>query len=306
MKNTDGLRGHLAALFTILVWGTTYISSKVLLRSFTLTEVAFLRYLVAYGALWLVWPHRLRLPNRRDELLFAGAGLCGITLYSLFEMAALARTMTANVSVIVSTAPFFTTILCYVLLGEEKPRALFYAGFALAIGGIVLISLGTDGGLAVSPVGDFLALAAAIVWSFYCVLMKRITALGCSTFAATRRVFFYALIFMLPEFPVLGFSPDWSALAAPHNWLNLLYLGLIASAVCYASWNFAIRRLGPTRTSVYIYLMPVVTLVASLLLLGEIPSRLSLLGILLTLTGLLLSQVRIPPVPENGLPPHVE
>ena len=108
MKNTDGLRGHLAALFTILVWGTTYISSKVLLRSFTLTEVAFLRYLVAYGALWLVWPHRLRLPNRRDELLFAGAGLCGITLYSLFEMAALARTMTANVSVIVSTAPFFT------------------------------------------------------------------------------------------------------------------------------------------------------------------------------------------------------
>ena len=74
-------KGHLAAFITILIWGTTFISTKVLLKTFSPVEILFIRFVMGYLALWLVCPRILRPDSRRQEPLFAAAGLCPAGFY---------------------------------------------------------------------------------------------------------------------------------------------------------------------------------------------------------------------------------
>ena len=104
-------RGHLAAFLTILIWGTTFVSTKVLLRDFQPVEILFSRFLLGLIALFIVCPRRLKGTTLKQELTFAGAGLFGITLYYLFENIALTYTSASNVGVITTTAPFFTAVM---------------------------------------------------------------------------------------------------------------------------------------------------------------------------------------------------
>ena len=133
--------GHLAALFTILIWGTTFISTKILLVDFKPVEILFFRFVMGFLALFFVCPHRMKGADRRQELTFALAGLCGICLYYLLENIALTYTMASNVGVIISIAPFFTAILSHLFLKSEgKMWANFFIGFVVAMAGVALIS----------------------------------------------------------------------------------------------------------------------------------------------------------------------
>lgn len=284
--------GHLAAGLTILIWGTTFISTKVLLVWLSPVAILFLRFLLGYGALWLACPRRLRGVSGRQNGVFALAGLCGICLYYLLENIALTFTLASNVGVIISVAPFFTALLARLFTkGAEPLRARFFAGFAAAMAGVCLLSF-SGGQVTVSPAGDLLALAAALVWACYSLLTRTIGSFGFGTVQATRRVFFFGLLFMLPTLPFAHFSAQPAALVQPEVLLNLLFLGLGASALCFVTWNFAVRVLGPVRTSAYIYAVPVVTVAASALVLRERITPAALAGTALTLAGLLLSESR--------------
>ena len=289
-KNTA--RGHLAALLTIAIWGTTFISTKVLLEDFQPVEILFIRFLMGYLALWIACPRRLRGVTGRQEGLFALAGLCGVCLYYLLENIALTYTMASNVGVIISVSPCFTALLTHFLMrGEDRLRPTFFAGFAVAMAGICLISF-NGSALALDLRGDLLALLAAFVWACYALLTRRIGALGCPTVLTTRRTFFYGLVFMLPALALSGARPDLARLLDPVDLGNLLFLGLGASAVCFVTWNVAVRELGAVRTSVYIYLVPVITVAASVAILDEPFTWATGAGTALTLMGLLLSEGR--------------
>ena len=289
-KNTA--RGHLAALLTIAIWGTTFISTKVLLEDFQPVEILFIRFLMGYLALWIACPRRLRGVTGRQEGLFALAGLCGVCLYYLLENIALTYTMASNVGVIISVSPCFTALLTHFLMrGEDRLRPTFFAGFAVAMAGICLISF-NGSALALDLRGDLLALLAAFVWACYALLTRRIGALGCPTVLTTRRTFFYGLVFMLPALALSGARPDLARLLDPVDLGNLLFLGLGASAVCFVTWNVAVRELGAVRTSVYIYLVPVITVAASVAILDEPFTWMTGAGTALTLMGLLLSEGR--------------
>lgn len=282
--------GHVAALVTIAIWGTTFISTKVLLRDFQPVEILFFRFIMGYAALWAVCPRRLRCADWRQECTFAAAGLCGICLYYLLENIALTMTMASNVGVIISIAPFFTAILTRLASkGEERLRASFFAGFAVAMAGICLISL-NGARLKLNPAGDLLSALAALVWACYSVLTRKIASFGCGTLPATRRVFFYGLLWMAPALFLFGFRPDFARLAIPANLLNLLFLGLGASALCFVTWNYSVKVLGAVKTSVYIYMVPVITVATSALILREPVTPLAGVGVALTLAGLFLSQ----------------
>lgn len=281
--------GHLAALLTILIWGTTFISTKLLLDDFRPVEILFCRFSMGYAALWLVCPRRLTGTARAQELAFAAMGLSGICLYYLLENVALTYTMASNVGVITSAAPFFTALLAHWFLRDEPPRARFFAGFAVAMTGIFLIHQ-NGARLALDPRGDLLALLAAASWACYAILTRRIAAYRCGAILATRRVFFYGLLWMLPALAFSGFDGDAARFFRPVNLLNLLFLGLGASALCFVTWSFSVRTIGVLQTSVYIYLVPVVTVLTSVLILREPVTPLSLLGTCLTLAGLLLSE----------------
>ena len=227
----DGFAGHLVALCTVFVWGTTFVSTKVLLRDFVPIEILFFRFLLGFCALALIYPRMTRLRERRHELLFMGAGLTGITLYFLLENIALSHTLASNVGVICSLAPFFTAVAAHVLLRGERLTRAFFAGFIISISGVVLLSLHTGAHFQVNPLGDCLALAASMVWAFYAVLTRKIGALGYHPIQATRRSFFWGLLFMLPVLPLSDFQFEFSRMAKLVNLANILFLGLCASAL---------------------------------------------------------------------------
>ena len=282
--------GHLCALLTIIIWGTTFISTKILLVDFQPVEILFFRFVMGLLALLIIYPHRLKATAKRKELTFALAGLCGICLYYLLENIALEFTMASNVGVIISVAPFFTAILSHLFLKEEgKLRANFFVGFGVAMIGIFLISF-NGSKLELNPVGDLLALLAAFVWACYSILTKKISSYGYHTILTTRRVFFYGILFMIPTLFMLDFHLELSRFTNPVYFFNIIFLGLGASALCFVSWNLAVKILGAVKTSIYIYMVPVITVVTSTLILHEQITALSVIGTLLTLAGLFLSE----------------
>ena len=283
-------RGHLAALLTILIWGTTFISTKVLLVDFQPVEILFFRFVLGLLALLIVCPRRLTGTTLRQEIVFGAAGLCGVCLYYLMENIALTYTMASNVGVIISAAPFFTAILSHLLLKkEEKLGAAFFVGFLIAMAGIGLISF-NGSALQLNPTGDLLALLAAFLWACYSILTRRISGYGYHTILTTRRMFFYGILFMVPALFLFDFRLELDRFANPVYLLNILFLGLGASALCFVTWNFAVRLLGAVKTSVYIYLVPVITVAASVVILREPFTWMTGAGTVLTLAGLLLSE----------------
>lgn len=282
--------GHLAALLTILIWGTTFISTKVLLADFQPVEILFFRFVMGFLALLIVYPHRMKGTTAKQELTFVAAGLCGVCLYYLLENIALTYTLASNVGVIISVAPFFTAILSHIFMkGEERLQANFFVGFLIAMVGICLISF-NGSALQLNPAGDLLALVAAFVWACYAVLTRKIGSFGYSTILTTRRVFFYGILFMIPALFLFGFEAELSRFTNPVYLLNILFLGLGASALCFVTWNFAVKLLGAVKTSIYIYMVPVITVATSVLILHEKITAMAAIGTILTLVGLLLSE----------------
>lgn len=283
------LKGHLIVLLTIATWGTTYVATKVLLQDFRPLEILVIRFVIGFIALCLIYPRRLPFRNIKQESYFAAAGLSGITLYFLLENIALLYTQAINVGIIIAVAPLLTALFNTLFLGGEKPGSRFYLGFGLAIIGIALISFQEDQQLQLNPIGDLLAFLAALVWAIYSTLMRKISSFGYRTLQTTRRTFFYGLLFMSPLIIVTDFQLSVDKILLPHNLLNILFLGLCASAICFVSWNYAVKILGAVKTSLYIYLVPVITVISAVWLLDERLTWLSLFGILLTLLGLLIS-----------------
>ena len=289
MENNTA-KGHLAALLTVIIWGTTFISTKVLLADFQPIEILFFRFLMGLLALVIIYPRRLKQTGFRREIVFIAAGLCGVCLYYLLENIALTYTMASNVGVIISVAPFFTAILSHLFLKrEEKLRANFFIGFFAAMFGIGLISF-NGASLQLNPIGDLLALLAAFLWACYSILTRKISDYGYNTILTTRRIFFYGLLFMIPALFLFDFKLDLSRFVNPVYLLNILFLGLGASALCFVTWIFAVKVLGAVKTSIYIYLVPVITVAASVLIIHEPFTWITGIGTVLTLAGLFISE----------------
>lgn len=292
MNKKKEITGHLFAFITIFIWGTTFISTKLLLEDFSPIEILFFRFIIGYVILLLVYPRRLRIKEKKQELYFAGAGLCGITLYYLLENIALTYTFASNVGVIISVAPFFTAICAHLFLDGEKLKVQFFIGFAVALIGIFLISFNGSNNLRLNPLGDILAVLAAVVWAAYSILTKKISSFHYNAIQSTRRIFFYGLLFMVPALFIFGFNPNMNQMVQPTNLFNIIFLGLGASALCFVTWNLAVKILGAVKTSVYIYMVPVITVATSVIVLGERITEITILGILLTFVGLFISEFK--------------
>jgi len=292
MTQNKSTAGHLSALITILIWGTTFISTKILLKDFLPIEILFFRFILGLALLIIVYPKRLKVTDKKQEITFACAGLAGVTLYYLLENIALTYSMASNVGVIISIAPFFTALLAHYLLDGEKLKANFFLGFGASMMGICLISFNGSTTFHLNPIGDLLAVLAAIVWACYSILTRKISAYGYNTIQTTRRVFTYGILFMIPTLFLFDFSIRLERFQNPVYLFNILFLGFGASALCFVTWNLAVRLLGAVRTSIYIYLVPVITVATSITILHEEITWIAILGAALALTGLFISEIK--------------
>ncbi|MCF2673516.1 DMT family transporter [Fusobacterium varium] len=292
MNNKNTL-GHISAILTVLIWGTTFISTKVLLSHFTPIEILFFRFSLGFIALLLIYPHKLVLTDKKQEKFFMLAGLCGVTLYFLFENIALTYSFASNIGVIVSISPFITGILSHFFLKQEKLKLSFFLGFLVSITGVALISFNGSTVLKLNPIGDILAVLAAATWSVYSIVTKKISDYQYNTIQVTRRIFFYGLIFMLPALFFFDFHIGIDRFKEPLLLFNILFLGFGASAVCFVTWNLSLKLLGVLKTSVYIYAVPVITVAFSAFILKEKITSIAMVGTFLTLAGLFISENRI-------------
>lgn len=283
-------KGHLFALFTLIVWGTTYVASKIILKYMTPVELLLMRFIMGYILLWVLYPKPLKVPSRQ-EMYFALAGLTGIYLYYLMENIALTYTRASNVSIVLSAAPLLTAILSKIIHRDKEHIGVsFFVGFVVAIIGICFVSL-REATVEINPFGDFLALVAAFIWAVYSVVSRKVATFGYNSIAATRRMFFYGLVVMIPTVLVSGFDVSRDVLTNPEIILSMVYLGCIASGICFVTWNIAVRYLGAVKTSAYIYLQPFVTVAASAVLIGERLDLRTGIGMALILIGLILSEM---------------
>ncbi len=283
--------GHILALVTVSIWGITYIFTKLLLEYFSPTEILVLRFAISVGTLFLFRPRLLRLKDKRENAVFLAAGLTGVCFYYLLENIALDHTMVSNVGVILAVAPCFTALANQIFSREKEPlHKNFVIGFVIAIAGIVLISFQGVTEFQISPLGDILAVVAACSWGMYSVLIKKIGSFGYAPILSTRRILIYGFAGILVCALFQGFDPRWDAFLDPRILINYLFLGVIAGGICFVTWNQAVKKLGAIKTSVYLYLNPVITVVSSVLILHERLTGVSVLGASLTLGGMIISE----------------
>lgn len=283
---------HIGAFLTASAWGSSFLSTKVLMDNggFTPVEMYFYRFLAAYLILLCFTFKNIRSKSWRDELIFLLCGVCAGSLYFVTENYALNYTTAGNVSLLASLSPIFTTILVAIMFRQRILPGVIIGSIVSFIGaGCIIFSHGTS--LEFNPIGDLLAICAAVSWAVYTVAIKRVLPLY-SGFFVTRKLFFYGVLTALPLFLLQKEPSHLSVLfdmSEPQYLFNFLFLVLMCSLAAYLIWNEVMSILGPVTTNNYLYLQPLVTMIMAFLLLGENIYPLGYVGCVLIIGGLIYS-----------------
>lgn len=260
---------HLIALLTIIIWSNTFVSSKILLHNgLSPAEIFAIRFALAYVAIIPFTHSKLWCDNLKDELLMLVLGATGGALYFLAENTALKYTGVSNVCLLVCSAPLLTALLARWFGKSEKMSSRLITGSLIAFAGAALVIVEDWKHMQLKLLGDMLALCGALSWAVYQLIIKRMCG-KYSTVFITRKVFAYGLltiavffVFNHPSFPL-------DSMLHPVVAGNLLFLGIIASGLCFWVWNIVIDHLGAVATSAYIYLQPLFAAITASFVLGE-------------------------------------
>ncbi|MGI6696311.1 MAG: DMT family transporter [Christensenellales bacterium] len=280
--------GHLTALVCVIIWGSTFVVSKSLMAHLRPVQLMLLRFILGYAALWVIhpkWHFRWR-----EEGRFVLMALFANTLYAWAENTALTITQASNVSILVSTTPIITAAALAAFGGERLNRRQTL-GFAIAFAGVVLVVFNGAVTLKLRPAGDLLALAASVSWAVYGFLLRRWSSEYASALI-TRKLMFYGMLTVLPLVIAEGRPINFPAILTWAEGWKLLYLGLVGSAFSYLLWNNTIKKIGVLTANLYIYMVPLITLVVSAVFLHEKITPMGLIGILMVIAGMVLGTLQ--------------
>ena len=281
---------HVAAFAMILVWGISFLNTRVLLDAgLTPTEIFVARFSIAYLSLLLVSRFKVRYTGWRDELLFVVCGIAGGSAYFIAENTALELTLISDVAVLVSIAPLTTALMGAIFYRDERITLLTGVGMVIAFIGSVMLALKDGFVWGDSILGDMLAILAAFVWAFYSMALKRLNRTYTTLFI-TRKLFFYGVLSALPLLALEDTQLDMATLKQPEVWGNLLYLGLICSMAAYFIWGITVKRIGAVRASNYFYLNPIISMIAAAIWFGERTNAVAYLGCVLILAGVVMAE----------------
>lgn len=283
---------HVGAMIAVGCWGTSFLSTKVLMEvgGFTPVEMYVYRFAAAYVLLLLMTFRRIMANNWRDEVNLLICGMCAGSLYFITENYSLTMTTTGNVSLLSSVSPIFVTILMAIVF-KQRIKLGTAVGSLIAFAGVFCIIFASGEELSFNPAGDLLALAAALCWAIYSIVVKNLIP-HYDTFFITRKLFFYGVLTALP---LLFFQHEplhlgeLFSMTDPRLLLNMLFLVLMCSAGAYIIWGESMKRLGPVTTNNYIYGQPLVTMIAAWFIFDERITFLGYLGCVLIIGGLIIA-----------------
>ncbi|MDE5652212.1 MAG: DMT family transporter [Muribaculaceae bacterium] len=295
-SNYIKILAHAGALVTAAAWGTSFLSTKVLMSDggFSPIEMYVFRFAVAYVLLLVLTFKKIFANDWRDELQLLLCGVCAGSLYFITENYALQNTSTGNVSLLASISPLFTAaIMGLVFRTRIAPGVII--GSLIAFIGVGCVIFGGAESFEIKPTGDLLALCASLSWAVYTIAAKRLIPLYSGLFI-TRKLFFYGVVTAIP---LLLWQHDVSHIpyhigmlfnfAHPQIFFNFAFLVMFCSVLAYLVWNEVMRVLGPVATNNYLYLQPLVTMVAAYFVLGEPIYPLSYVGCALIIGGLVVA-----------------
>ena len=289
MKAKNGAPGiivYVIAFVIVVIWGCTFVQTKILINSGLRPDEIFLfRFTLAYILILPLAGKRLFLDNWTDEALAAALGLTGGSMYFVTENYALAYGYCSNVALIVCLTPMITAIIVGCFYKSERMGRSAVIGSAIAFVGMALVVFNGNFILQLSPLGDVLALAACLCWALYTLIIKRLQD-KYSNMLVTRKIFGYGLLTILPMLLVRGVDIELLVDGGAVVWGNILFLGCVASLLCFLGWNFCLERLGTVRATNLLYLNPVISITTSAIVLGERVTWIAILGAVLILAGL--------------------
>lgn len=288
------MRYTIIALFVMAIWGETFVSSKILLTEGLMPADIFLyRFVIAYIGMAMISHSRMWAASLRHEMMLMLSGIAGGSLYFLTENMALRYSTASNVAILVGTTPLMTALLLACFYRDERMSHRQLAGSMIAFLGVVLVVLNGQLILHLNPLGDTLALSAALTWGLYSLCMKPLTAHYDARFI-TRKVFGYGLLTIIPWFMfVEPLNTDITILQRPVVWMNIVYLGSIASLLCYLIWNWILPRLGIVQATNIVYSQTAFTMAISAVVLGERITWMAILGTLVLIGGMIMTNKKM-------------
>lgn len=286
MKQIKLQPGILALIGSVTIWGSTFVITKHLMDSIGPFTIIFLRFAISLIVITpIAFKHGFewKMLFQKDYLLF---GLTGVALYFGLSNTGLERTTAANAALIQAANPAAVAFFSILFLKEQISRQRM-AGIALSIIGVLLVSGGPSSTGKSTLAGNLLIIGSVIAWAVYTIQSRKIPA-DIHPLVTTTVSFFTGLIWLLP---FLGWELINRGLpsVAPISWLALAYLGLVASALAYFFWNFALNSVEASLAAPFINLIPIIGLILSVLT-GESVSLIQLLGGLIAIVGVMITQ----------------
>lgn len=278
---------HVIAILVILAWGVSFPFNKILLNNgITPTEIFVYRSLLAYVGLLAMSKFKVSIWGWRDEALAVLCGLTGGAMYFVLQNVALKLTLLSDVVIVIAINPLLTTILAAIFLKEEHFSWKILLSSMVAFLGVAVVTLRDGLVWGDGLLGNVLALLAALSWSVYSVLLKRVQGRH-STLSITRKVMIYGF---LCAFPLMFLEPmtPMSTLLRPDLLAIMLFLALICSMAAFFIWNLVIKKIGAIKSSNYLYLDPIISIVMGVIMLGETVGIVAVVGCALVLIGVIM------------------
>ncbi|WP_297944533.1 DMT family transporter [uncultured Fibrobacter sp.] len=290
---------HLLAIITIAFWGTSFVSTKVLLNhGFSAVQIFTLRFAVTYLILLAASHSKFRCENWKHELIMFICGITGCTLYFWTENTALSLSPSSNVALIVCTNPLLIMILGGLIYKSERLNKRQIFGCLITFVGMVLVVLNGKFILKLSPAGDLLACCAGLMWAAYSLIVKQLNG-KYNTLFITRRMFFYGTLTSIPALFIeagtcshKALNIPWQNFTEPVVTLNFLCLTVFSSLFGYLIWNKVLKQLGTVLASNYGYALPMVTMITAVIALGERITPIAIAGAVAIIAGMVLAEIK--------------
>jgi len=299
---------YLEAIFAVVIWGASFIATKVTLQDVHPVTIVWVRFTIGVVILGVAVAMRKQfaLPDKREWGYFALLGFLGITFHQWLQSNGLQTSEAGTTAWIVSTTPVFMALLGWLVL-KEKIGITKVLGIALAFIGVLLVSSkGNLDSISVGKFGapgDFLILVSAVNWAVFSILSRR----GLKSYPASLMMFYLMVLgwvftsILFFAGPLLGNSSNefiHGFLAGPgfgdisnlttNGWIGILFLGIFCSGLAYIAWYDALQALSTAQTGVFLYIEPLVAVVVAAIVLGEQITGVSLIGGAIILAGVWL------------------
>lgn len=280
-----------AAVLAVILWGSAPAIIVTLYDYLKPMDIVFPQFVIAYVVMCIAHRKPLRPEKKIHELYFFLTGFLGITASVGLLNTAYTFASSGTASVIYSTSPLVVVLIYMIIRRKAYVGIRYWSGGLMALAGCAIVSMVGDKQYA-SLTGIVLAFSSAAAWALYVVIYDQIQKESDYPInGLLRRMFFYGFLtaFIVVMFTDSNLSID-VLLHGNHVMILILAQGIFMGAGAYLLWNWSCGKLGAARTSIYLYGMPFVTLIVAAIFLSEELSAIKMLGCVITVAGVVLSQ----------------